>query len=136
VFSIALRAAACETPPAAPAPAAAAAPATAPSPTAAPAAAPVAPAADGARPGLGLMPDYAAGGDGVLVASVREGGSADRAGIRDGDRIVELNGIPVQDPQSYSDALGDQVIGATVPVVLVRGTEKVTVQVVVGARGR
>lgn len=69
-----------------------------------------------AKPGLGFMPDYQAGADGVTVGGVREGGPAATAGIQEGDVILALNGIRVTDAQSYTEALDDQKVGATVPV--------------------
>lgn len=47
---------------------------------------------------------------GVLIEEVADGGPADRAGIRTGDVVLEVNGKPVDDPQ----ALGYRV--ATLPV--------------------
>lgn len=120
------------------------APDTKPAPTPAPTpavAAPVpaatneAPPAD-ARPGLGFMPDYEAGVDGVAVGGVREGGPAAKAGIQQGDVILVLNGIRVTDAQSYTEALDEQKVGATVPVQILRGSEKLELKVTIGTRRR
>jgi S1-C subfamily serine protease len=120
------------------------APDTKPAPTPAPTptvAAPVAAATNeeppaGARPGLGFMPDYQAGADGVTVGGVREGGPAATAGIQEGDVILALNGIRVTDAQSYTEALDDQKVGATVPVQILRGSEKLELKVTIGTRRR
>lgn len=118
------------------------APDTKPAPTPAPTeAAPVAaatneaPPAD-AKPGLGFMPDYQAGADGVTVGGVREGGPAATAGIQEGDVILALNGIRVTDAQSYTEALDEQKVGATVPVQIQRGSEKLELKVTIGTRRR
>ncbi len=92
---------------------------------------------EGMRPALGLMPDYDhQGSDGVLVASVREGGSADKAGIEAGDLIVAVSGTKVTDVQSYSDVLDTQIIGKTITVHVKRETAEVDLQVLVGSRAR
>lgn len=119
-------------------------PETKPAPTPAPA--PVAtaptvaapsetPPAD-AKPGLGFMPDYQAGVEGVAVGGVREGSPAAKAGIQEGDVILVLNGIRVTDAQSYTEALDEQKIGATVPVQIQRGSEKLELKVTIGTRRR
>ena len=115
------------------------APDTTPAPTPAPTPAVAAPAetppAD-ARPGLGFMPDYEAGVDGVAVGGVREGGPAAKAGIQQGDVILVLNGIRVTDAQSYTEALDEQKVGATVPVQILRGSETLELKVTIGTRRR
>lgn len=112
---------------------------TPPTPVTAPAGAPTAPTeappAD-AKPGLGFMPDYEAGVDGVAVSGVREGGPAAKAGIQQGDVILALNGIRVTDAQSYTEALDEQKVGATVPVQILRGSEKLELKVTIGTRRR
>lgn len=91
----------------------------------------------GLRPALGLMPDYQdTGGKGVLVASVREGGSAYKAGIEPGDYIVNLGGIDVPDVQSYAEALDQMVIGKTITVRIRRDDAEVALQVLVASRSR
>lgn len=120
------------------------APDTKPAPTPAPTptvAAPVAAATNeappaGARPGLGFRPDYEAGVEGVAVGAVTEGGPAANAGIQEGDVIQVLNGIRVTDAQSYTEALDEQKVGATVPVQILRGSEKLELKVTIGTRRR
>jgi len=114
------------TPTPAPAPVATAPTVAAPSET---------PPAD-AKPGLGFMPDYQAGVDGVAVGGVREGSPAAKAGIQEGDVILVLNGIRVTDAQSYTEALDEQKVGATVPVQIQRGSEKLELKVTIGTRRR
>ena len=89
-----------------------------------------------ARPGLGFMPDYQAEVRGVRVGGVREGSPADLAGIEEGDVLIELAGIAVQDAQSYTEALDEQKIGATVPLKVRRGEQVVELKVKVGTRRR
>jgi uncharacterized iron-regulated protein len=89
------------------------------------------------RPALGLMPDYEnKEGKGVLVANVREGGSAFNAGIEPGDYIVNVGGLEVTDVESYTEALDQQVVGKTITVRIRRDDAEVDLQVVVAARAR
>ncbi len=93
-------------------------------------------AAEGEQPGLGLMPDYQATDDGVRVAGVREGGPADRAGVREGDLIIGLAGEPVAGVAEYAAILRELAIGSTVPVKVRRGATEVDLNVQVGTRSR
>ena len=65
--------------------------------------------------------------DGVLVRGVEDGSPADRAGIRDGDLIVEIAGQAVTEV----DQLQEILAAATMPfeVKVVRGTDERTVSV-------
>ena len=65
--------------------------------------------------------------DGLLVRGVEDGSPAARAGIVEGDLIVEIAGRAVSD----TDALVDAIAAATTPyeVRIVRGTEERTVSV-------
>jgi S1-C subfamily serine protease len=83
------------------------------------------------------MPDYgAAAGDGVVVASVREGSPAAKAGLEAGDLIVALAGVAVTDVEQYTEVLDAQKIGSTVPVRVRREGAEAELQVVVGSRSR
>lgn len=110
-------------------------PAPTPAPTPVVAAPSETPPAD-AKPGLGFMPDYQAGVEGVAVGGVREGSPAAKAGIQEGDVILMLNGIRVTDAQSYTEALDEQKVGAIVPVQIQRGSEKLELKVTIGTRRR
>src|SRR5262245_9395616 len=67
--------------------------------------------------------------DGLLVRGVEDGSDADRAGIAEGDLIVEVAGTVIEDPDGLVEALA----AATPPfeVKIVRGEDERTV--VVGA---
>lgn len=67
--------------------------------------------------------------DGILVRGVEDGGDAARAGVQEGDLIVEVDGRAITDPDGLVDALAS----AQPPyeVKIVRGTDERTV--VVGA---
>jgi serine protease Do len=65
--------------------------------------------------------------DGLLVRGVDDGSPAQRAGIAEGDLIVEVAGKPVTD----ADDLVEAITGAATPydVRVVRGTEERTITV-------
>ena len=69
--------------------------------------------------------------DGVLVRAVEDDGPAAKAGIRDGDLIVEIAGTPITE----ADQLQDLIANTPMPfeIKVVRGTDERTVSVVGGA---
>jgi Tol biopolymer transport system component len=86
---------------------------------------------------LGTVPDYRAmeaTSGGVLLADVRAGGPADKAGIRGGDRIVEMAGTRIENLYDMTFALQDHKPGDTIDVVVVRNNERVTLRATLGAR--
>jgi serine protease Do len=56
-------------------------------------------------------------------------------GLKAGDIIVEFGGKPVKDLYQYSDALYSHKPGDEVSVVVLRGSERVTLKVKLGKRG-
>ena len=65
--------------------------------------------------------------DGLLVRGVEDGSAADKAGIEQGDLIVEIAGKAVEDADDLVEALA--AAGDTFEVKIVRGTEERTVSV-------
>lgn len=90
----------------------------------------------GDRPGLGFMPDYDPGVQGVRIATVSEGGAAAAAGLQDGDVIVGLDGEKIAGMEDYRDVLATLPIGATVEVVVERDGARKSMPVVVGISRR
>lgn len=66
--------------------------------------------------------------DGVLVREVEENGPAARAGVREGDMIVEAAGRAIRDPDDLYDSLGSLAGAATIALRLVRGAQDVSVE--------
>jgi hypothetical protein len=85
---------------------------------------------------LGSIPDMA-GGDvpGLRLTGVTAGSPADVGGLKAGDVIVELDGKPIKDLYSYSDALYAHKPGDEVTIVLVRDGQRLTRRVTLGKRG-
>jgi Do/DeqQ family serine protease len=57
---------------------------------------------------------------GALVASVAAGGPAARAGIKTGDLIVSIDGIPVEDPNAFGYRYATKPLGGTAQIGLLR----------------
>src|SRR5438270_7344692 len=95
----------------------------------------VAPAMEGDSRGygayLGTVPDYRAmdaTSNGVLLADVRKGGPADLAGIKGGDRIVEMAGTHIENLYDMTYALQDHKPGSTIGVVVIRKDQRTTLR--------
>lgn len=79
--------------------------------------------------GLGLPKDR-----GEIVAAVVDGGPAARAGVKQGDVIVKVAGQDVTFDNTLSFIVANQRIGSTIPIELIRGDKRLTVQANVAAR--
>ena len=66
---------------------------------------------------------------GVLVAQVYPGSSADRAGLREGDVILSIDGRAVNDEGGGAFAIGTHKVGDRVPMQIQRGEREQTVTV-------
>ncbi len=94
-----------------------------------------APAAAGSRPYLGSVPDMAAGSTpGLRVTGVTPGSPADKGGMKGGDIVVELDGKPVTDLDTYTAALYSKKPGDTITVIVQRGSERVSLTITLAAR--
>jgi aminopeptidase YwaD len=100
------------------------------------AAAPTGGTREGSDVYLGSIPDMA-GGDtpGLRLTGVRAGSPAELGGLKAGDVIVEFGGKPVKDLFEYSNALYAHKPGEDVSVVVVRGGQRLALQVKLGKRG-
>jgi Zn-dependent M28 family amino/carboxypeptidase len=85
---------------------------------------------------LGSIPDMGATDvKGMRITGVRAGSPGDKGGLRAGDVIVEFGGRAVTDIYSYTEALNAHKPGDTVPVVVLRGDQRVSLTVTLGRRG-
>jgi serine protease Do len=80
-------------------------------------------------PSLGLPKDT-----GEIVRSVVAGGPAAQAGLQQGDVILRVNGQTVTPDQTVSYLIANTQVGRRVPLDIIRGGRRQTVQVVVGER--
>jgi hypothetical protein len=84
---------------------------------------------------LGTIPDYSQSGEkGLLLAGVAGGGPAEKAGLRAGDVVVEIDGRTVENIYDYTYALDALEIGVPAEFVVTRGSERVKLSVVPGSR--
>ena len=84
---------------------------------------------DGIAESLGLPRN-----NGELISRVEPNESAAKAGIRQGDVIVRVNGKDVTPDQTLSFLVGNSVVGARVPIELLRDGKRMTVTAVLGER--
>lgn len=79
---------------------------------------------------LGVRPDYTyQGGDGMRIEGVTAGGAAEKAGLKDGDVIAAIDGVPVGTVNGYMAALVGKKPGTAIEVVVLRAGKKETVTV-------
>ncbi|HYA46776.1 MAG TPA: Do family serine endopeptidase [Burkholderiales bacterium] len=71
---------------------------------------------------------------GVLIAGILSGGPADRAGVKPGDILLEIEGKPVRDPNSMLNLVAALVPGKPASIRLQRSNKELEVQVMVGKR--
>lgn len=69
---------------------------------------------------------------GAFVASVTEGGPAEKGGIKAGDIIVSYNGKPIEEMRTLLRMVAQTTEGTRAPVVVVRDGEQVTLDVEIG----
>jgi len=91
-------------------------------------------ARDGLRAYLGTIPDYATEVQGVKLSGARGGSPADKAGIKNGDVIVEFAGQKIANIYDYTYALDSVKIGVPVKVVILRDGKRVEMSITPEAR--
>lgn len=78
---------------------------------------------------LGIVPDY---GDeerpGLLLSGVRNGSIAEKAGLKEGDRILRINEHKVTDISSFMRAMSHYEAGQAITIVVERGGKEETLQ--------
>jgi len=88
---------------------------------------------------LGTIPDYVGAEDdlkGVLLAGVREGGPAQLAGLRRGDRLIGLGGVEVGDIHDFTFILRRAKPDQETTAIVLRKGERLEFLVVYGSRSR
>jgi hypothetical protein len=80
-------------------------------------------------PRLGIRPNYSDEGEGVLIGGVTDGEPAAKAGIKGGDRIIEMDGKPVKNLETYMTIMSGHKKGDTIEVQIMRDGKKQTVKV-------
>lgn len=75
-------------------------------------------------PRLGFRPAYDSEKPGVILEVVLEGGNAARGGMKDGDRIVEMNGKKIKNIEDYMVFMSSQKIGNEIELGVIRKDKK------------
>ena len=70
--------------------------------------------------------------EGVFVETVTSGGASDKAGIKDGDIIVALNGKPVRNGSDLVDTVTTTPVGTVLDIAVLRDRKRQNFRVVVG----
>jgi S1-C subfamily serine protease len=69
---------------------------------------------------------------GVEVVSLSSGGPAEAGGVLPGDVVVAMNGLPVQSVDDLHRLLSEVDVGSLIRLELLRGTERLTVEMEAG----
>jgi len=87
---------------------------------------------------LGTIPDYGPndGADGMAVSDVRPGGPAEKAGIRRGDRLIEIAGTKIGTVRDLVHVLRSAKPGQGATAVVMRDGKRIELEVVFGEARR
>ncbi len=77
---------------------------------------------------LGIFPDYSSTVEGLGITGVRSGGVGEKAGLVAGDIIVKLGQYDIKNIYDYTDALSKFKKGEEIEIVVMRGTDKITLK--------
>lgn len=88
---------------------------------------------DGDRPYFGSIPDFAKPGKGYAISGVSKDSPAAKGGLLGGDLIIRIGESAVTGLDDFDSALRKHKGGETVPVVVKRGEQEVTLDVTLGA---
>ena len=86
------------------------------------------------RPTLGIMPAYNSSAKGVEVDDVLEGGPAQKAKLRKGDVIIQIDAEKIENLEGYMAAMGKFKAGDKTKLTVKRGNETLTLDVELFAR--
>lgn len=75
---------------------------------------------------LGVMPDYMFSGKGMRIDGVRQGKTADSAGIVKGDIVIKMGSLNIVNMESYMKALDAFEKGQTIKIDIIRNDKKIT----------
>jgi S1-C subfamily serine protease len=67
---------------------------------------------------------------GVMVCSMEKDSPARKAGLKEGDRIVAIDGHPVADTDDLHRLLAEKPVGIQTPLTIIRRTEMIDLQII------
>jgi Peptidase family M28/PDZ domain/PA domain len=88
----------------------------------------------GYGPYFGSVPDFRDDLKGVLFADVQNGSPAGKAGLKQGDLLVQFDGKPIENLYDFTYALRSKKVGDVVVVVVKRNGQEVKANVTLEAR--
>ena len=71
---------------------------------------------------------------GAQIGNIVAGGPADKGGLKEGDRVVQIGGQPVRDADDLSATINDHKPGDKVAIVVERGGQRRTLTVTLGSQ--
>ena len=83
---------------------------------------------------VALLRSYGAKDGGVLVTEVRDGGPAEKAGMKDEDVIVEIGGRKIRSGDELIETVASKSVGDTIPITVMRDGKRVTLNVEIADR--
>ncbi len=86
------------------------------------------------RVSTGILPDFAFQGAGVKIKNVSPNSPAQKAGLKAGDVLVQVDGQPVKSLRDYSDILKHHRPGDTITVLFTRNGQRQKAKIVLEAR--
>ncbi len=86
-------------------------------------------ASPGDFPKIGIRPAYSDDKEGVLLDGVSDGGPAAKAGLKEGDRILELDGRPVKSLEGYMTLIRAHKKGKPIDLGVLRDGKRLAVKV-------
>jgi Zn-dependent M28 family amino/carboxypeptidase len=84
----------------------------------------------GFRVTLGIIPDYSSSSDGLSITGVKTGSVGEKAGLKAGDIIKKMGDFEVKNIYDYTDALSRFKQGDETVLIVKRGEEELTLNVV------
>ncbi len=78
---------------------------------------------------LGVIPDFSYNDNGFKISGVKQGGLAEKAGMKAGDIIIKFIGKDIKNIYDYTAALGDMKKGEKVEVVYIRDGVETSVSI-------
>ncbi|MFO0947245.1 MAG: M20/M25/M40 family metallo-hydrolase [Planctomycetota bacterium] len=90
--------------------------------------------AGGRKTYLGTVPDYGEEVEGVLLNDVKKDSPADKAGLKAGDVIVEIDGAPIKNVQGFTVILYQHKPGDSIEITVLRNKERVPLKATLGSR--
>lgn len=88
----------------------------------------------GNRASLGVVPAFGEEIKGAKITGTRPGSAAEKAGLQKDDIIISLAGKDILNLVDLTNLLADHNPGDEVEIVVLRGTEQVTLKAVLGKR--